>query len=65
MEDIDLSVRLKKKSKPYCINALVTTSARKWEREGVLNTIWLMWKLRAAYAFGVSPEKLEKIYYDR
>ncbi|MFT5717407.1 MAG: rSAM/selenodomain-associated transferase 2 [Oleiphilaceae bacterium] len=65
MEDIDLSVRLKKKSKPYCINALVTTSARKWEREGVLNTIWLMWKLRVAYAFGVSPEKLEKIYYDR
>ena len=63
MEDIDLSARLRRHSKPYCIKAKVLTSARKWEQGGVLQTIWLMWKLRAAYACGTSPEVLVKQYY--
>jgi len=63
MEDIDISVRLKRISPPYCIKTVVTTSARKWESEGVIKTVWLMWKLRASYARGVSPKKLVKEYY--
>lgn len=63
MEDIDLSLRLKKISRPFCIGKAVTTSARKWEQEGLIKTVWLMWKLRAAYARGVSPETLVKAYY--
>jgi len=63
MEDIDLSSRLKTISQPFCISKVVTTSARKWEQEGLLKTVWLMWKLRAAYARGASPEALVKIYY--
>jgi len=63
MEDIELSIRLKRISKPYCIKKVVITSARKWEKEGVIKTVWLMWKLRAAYARGVSPNILVKEYY--
>jgi len=63
MEDVDLTCRLKKISLPFCIDKPVTTSARKWEKEGVIKTVWLMWKLRAAYARGVSPEILVKQYY--
>jgi len=65
MEDIDLSSRLKNISRPFCISKAVTTSARKWEQEGLIKTVWLMWKLRAAYARGVSPEALVKVYYKR
>jgi len=63
MEDIDLTHRLKKLSLPFCIPIPVVTSARKWEKGGVIQTIWLMWKLRAAYARGVSPEVLVMQYY--
>ncbi|MFT7185928.1 MAG: rSAM/selenodomain-associated transferase 2 [Pseudohongiellaceae bacterium] len=63
MEDIELTVRLKKISQPYCIKIPVITSARKWEKEGVYKTVWLMWRIRAAYALGMSPEELAKIYY--
>ena len=63
MEDVAISCELKKISAPYCSLSTVTTSARKWEREGIIKTVWLMWKLRAAYALGVCPNKLVKVYY--
>ena len=40
-----------------------TTSARKWEREGVVRTIVLMWTLRLLYALGVAPARLHRWYY--
>lgn len=63
MEDIDLSVRLKKTSSPMCLSSKVVSSARKWQQHGIAQTIWLMWRLRALYALGVSPEVLVKQYY--
>ncbi len=63
MEDIELSRLLKKHSRPCCINSCVTTSSRKWENEGVLKTVYLMWKIRLLYFFGMSSDKLVKIYY--
>jgi len=65
MEDIDLSVKLKKLSMPFCIADPVITSARKWEQGGVLKTIFLMWRLRAAYALGARPEDLVGQYYKK
>ena len=62
MEDIDLSAKLKKRGPPACLRARVVTSARRWESRGVLRTIGLMWGLRAAYFFGVSPETLARWY---
>ena len=62
MEDIDFSKRLKQHSRPACISTPLLTSSRRWEKHGILNTIVLMWRLRLAYFFGVSPEQLSKHY---
>jgi rSAM/selenodomain-associated transferase 2 len=63
MEDIELSRRLKARGRLAALRARVTTSARKWEREGPLRTIGLMWALRLLYFCGVAPERLHRWYY--
>jgi rSAM/selenodomain-associated transferase 2 len=65
MEDIDFTRRLKRRGRLAALRLRVTTSARKWEREGVLRTIVLMWTLRLLYALGVSPARLHRWYYGR
>jgi rSAM/selenodomain-associated transferase 2 len=62
MEDIALSRRLKRFSRPLCIQTPVITSSRRWEQRGIVRTILLMWGLRLAYALGVSPRTLKKFY---
>lgn len=62
MEDIALSKRLRCLSSPACLEPPVVTSARRWEKHGVWRTILLMWWLRAAYFFGVSPAVLARWY---
>jgi len=62
MEDIEISRRLKKTARPVCIKEKVITSSRRWENNGVVATVLLMWKLRLYYFFGVSPEKLKQLY---
>jgi rSAM/selenodomain-associated transferase 2 len=65
MEDIALCKRLKGVSRPLCLRERVITSGRRWEKNGVLNTVVLMWRLRLAYFFGADPEKLAQQYgYD-
>jgi rSAM/selenodomain-associated transferase 2 len=63
MEDIDLTRRLKRMGRLAALSLRVTTSARKWEREGVARTVVLMWALRALYACGVGPDRLHRWYY--
>ena len=58
MEDIAISRALKRHGPPACLRERVTTSARRWERHGVWRTIFLMWRLRAAYFFGADPRQL-------
>lgn len=62
MEDIELSRRLKSHGRPACIREAVRTSGRRWERHGVWRTIFLMWRLRAAYFFGADPAQLALRY---
>ena len=62
MEDIALCVRLKRVSRPLCLAAKTQTSGRRWERNGVFRTVFLMWRLRLAYFFGAAPERLHRIY---
>jgi rSAM/selenodomain-associated transferase 2 len=62
MEDIALSVLLKRHSAPICIRAEATTSARRWQTHGVWRTIVLMWWLRLAYSLGVAPARLARWY---
>ena len=62
MEDVALSARLKRITRPLCLSARVTTSARRWQRHGVLRTILLMWKLRLAFYLGADPVQLAQAY---
>jgi rSAM/selenodomain-associated transferase 2 len=65
MEDVELTRRLKRHGRLVALPLRVVTSARKWEREGVVRTIVLMWGLRLLYALGVSPARLHRCYYGR
>lgn len=62
MEDIDLSKKLKKISRPACIKATLITSSRRWEQKGILSTVFLMWRLRLLYWLGVKADKLAAQY---
>ena len=62
MEDLAISRRLKRVSRPLCLRARVVTSGRRWDRHGTLRMILLMWRLRLAYFFGADPAVLAKRY---
>lgn len=62
MEDIEISKKLKRLSRPLCLSVPVRTSGRRWEKRGVWNTIFLMWRLRFAYWRGVPATELVKDY---
>jgi rSAM/selenodomain-associated transferase 2 len=63
MEDIDLSRRLKKRhGPPLCLNPPLVTSSRRWETHGIWRTVFLMWRLRLAYALGADPGRLAALY---
>ncbi len=63
MEDIELSKRLRRIAKPTRIRTVLGTSSRRWENDGTVRTILLMWELRLRYFFGMSPEVLAARYY--
>ena len=65
MEDVELCRRLKRRGHMAALRLTVTTSARKWEREGAVRTILLMWALRLLYVLGVPPARLHRWYYRR
>jgi rSAM/selenodomain-associated transferase 2 len=62
MEDIAISRRLKRLCRPYCIGTPAVTSGRRWEQNGVVRTILLMWRLRLSYYLGVEPALLAELY---
>lgn len=62
MEDIELSRRLNARAAPACLREQVLTSGRRWEKHGVLRTVFLMWSLRLRYFLGASPQALARAY---
>jgi rSAM/selenodomain-associated transferase 2 len=62
MEDVALSKRLKRISRPVNLRAHVTTSGRRWRGNGTLRTILLMWRLRLSYFLGADPARLARQY---
>jgi rSAM/selenodomain-associated transferase 2 len=62
MEDIAFSARIRHISRPVYIRARVTTSARRWRKQGILRTVFLMWRLRLAYFLGADPARLARQY---
>ncbi|MFQ5988601.1 MAG: TIGR04283 family arsenosugar biosynthesis glycosyltransferase [Candidatus Methylomirabilales bacterium] len=63
MEDVEFTKRLKRQGRIACLRLPVTASVRKWEQEGVVRTVLLMWTLRLLYFFGMSPSRLHRFYY--
>lgn len=62
MEDVALTARLKRLSRPLSLRARVTTSGRRWRQHGVWRTILLMWGLRVGFFFGADPKSLARHY---
>jgi rSAM/selenodomain-associated transferase 2 len=62
MEDVALSKRLKRVSRPLGLAAGVTTSGRRFEARGVIRTILLMGRLRLEFFLGAEPAALARRY---
>lgn len=62
MEDVALSKALNRLGSPVCLRGRVTTSSRRWERDGVVRTVLLMWSLRLRYFLGADPSDLARRY---
>jgi rSAM/selenodomain-associated transferase 2 len=65
MEDIAFCKAMKRRAAPAALNQKVTTSGRRWERQGVLRTMVLMWRLRLAFSLGADPDELARRYAER
>lgn len=63
MEDVEICRRLRRIARPRPIAIRLGSSARRWDRDGVLRTILLMWWLRLRYFLGASPDALHRVYY--
>ncbi len=63
MEDVDLMRRVKKnQDRIGFLKTSVLTSARRWEKEGLIFCTLRNWFLMALYLCGVSPERLSQWY---
>jgi len=62
MEDVTLSARLKRVSRPLCLSARAVPSGRRWRQNGLMRTVLMMWRLRLAYFFGSDPTRLAHVY---
>jgi len=63
MEDVAISRVLKRHGRPLCLRVKLTASSRRWESQGIVSTVVMMWRLRLAYARGADPEQLVASYY--
>lgn len=63
-EDVSLSKALRRAGARVALldDAVLETSARRWEREGFLRCTLRNWMLRALYEVGVPPERLARRY---
>lgn len=62
LEDVELMRRLRRIGPLAVLEPPVSTSVRRFERQGTLRTVatnWLIWSL---FLFGVSPSRLARLY---
>ena len=63
MEDIAISKNARNYALPECIPQQVVSSSRRWEKNGIIRTVLLMWLLRLAFWLGIKPDTLHRLYY--
>ena len=61
-EDLDFARKLKRAGPVACLRSRVVTSARRWQRAGLLRTVVRMWTIRLGYLAGVPPARLRRWY---
>lgn len=64
MEDYDLVKRLRRRGRTVCLPGPVVTSARRWERLGVVRTLLAWVSIRLLFEAGVPPARLAALYRD-
>ncbi len=63
MEDVDLMRRIKKGGHAiFIIPERLSTSGRRWNKEGMVRCCVRNWTIMLLYLMGVSPQKLAKFY---
>ena len=63
MEDVDMGRRLIRAGRvPVILTDRAATSARRWEREGLVRCTLRNWALITLYLAGVSPDRLARYY---
>jgi rSAM/selenodomain-associated transferase 2 len=65
MEDVEFVRRLTRLGRLRHLTLRLTTSARRWEREGWLRRSVRNLTMLSLYALGVSPERLARRYYEQ
>jgi rSAM/selenodomain-associated transferase 2 len=63
MEDIAICKLARREARPEIIESAMHSSGRRWQNNGVVKTILLMWSLRLAFWLGVDPARLHRLYY--
>ncbi len=63
-EDVDFARRLRRYGRVACLRSTVTTSARRWRKDGLLRTVLRMWLVKALFLLGVPPHWLKRHYAD-
>jgi rSAM/selenodomain-associated transferase 2 len=64
LEDLALSRAMRRRGRVAALRQRLNTSARRWQRHGVVRTVALMWWIRTLYFLGISPDRLARIYRD-
>ncbi len=65
MEDVDLVCRLKRrKGRIRMVSSKVTTSARRWRKEGIVFCTVRNWMILFLFFGGIRPEVLKRFYND-
>jgi rSAM/selenodomain-associated transferase 2 len=62
MEDVELCRRLRRAGRLVLADATVTTSARRFEKRGVLRTYLRMGWVTLRYRLGTPPQELQRLY---
>src|ERR1700730_10021680 len=63
-EDVAFARQLKRAGRVACLKSRVTTSARRWRRDGLIRTVLRMWMIKSLFLAGVPPEWLKRHYAD-
>ncbi len=62
MEDVELTKRLRRMASPTFVPLALQSSSRRWEVNGLVRTVLLMWRLRLRYFLGADPAELARDY---